>query len=149
VSNRPGAEYPSFRRDEEISAKKLNQLAQAIVRTIKGAPPIKVRTTTGGITISLSRTPRTRGGSGGGTTGKWFRITVTYVNGTYEGLEVNEPERINGQGNVSESGAEEVFLYEANQAPGVPVGAFVWAVPGVDPASGEEPYYVFSLPLGC
>lgn len=145
-------DLPRFEAGDALSAAALNKIVSLLTKRIFGTSPIRVAAVSGGVAISYTPGSRRRGGGSGGTTVKFFRITTSFANGVYEGVEIDEPERegfSTGNNEVNSGSGDPVLLYEDNRARGVPVGAYVRGTPGALMESGEAQYYFFSLPLGC
>lgn len=87
---------------------------------------------------------------GGGTSLRCFKVTVNNADGTYEGLEYDEPD-----GTLLGDPDHPTPLKEDNGSVDVPVDQFVRAVPGVstmDVASSGDtdvPILWFNMPFGC
>jgi hypothetical protein len=89
------------------------------------------------------------GSGGGGSTVKCFKVTVNNGDGTYEGVEYDEP-----NGTLLGDLAHPVPLDEDNDASGVPVNQWVRAHEGVSTrdignGDGEQTIWWFSMPFGC
>lgn len=90
------------------------------------------------------------GGSGGGTSVKCFKVTVNNADGSYEGVEYDEP-----GGTLLGDLAHPTPLKEDNHSIQVPVDQWVRGYPGtssMDVASSGDtavPIFWFSMPFGC
>lgn len=141
MANRPGGESPKFNEGEQVSAAKLNKIADMVLKRITGTHPIRAVSTLGGIVLSLADiVQRPIGGSG--TPVKCFKITANNGSGEYEGVEYDEPD-----GTLLGDVDDPKFLKEDNLAPDVPEDAWVRCYPGA--GSSTSPDYWFNLPLGC
>lgn len=121
----------SFKKGEKVSAKKLNELRNS--QRITGTFPVIVRSTTGGITISLANI--TKKGGGPSSKPRIFQIVTNDGGGNYTAQEFDEPYG-------AEVGDPVTNLYELNGSPNIEADWWVFAYQFGD-------YIYFDRPLGA